>query len=95
MDVDVISLNTSLYLATLGRKNIKKLHPDNEIHRKYNWKTCEACIFWEIQGRGTPHVEHVEVESLPSINSYLLSFTIIIKHLSLHTALLFNILLVR
>lgn len=39
----------------------------------------KLAFFWEIQGRGTPHVEHVEVESLPSINSYLLSFTIIIK----------------
>lgn len=35
MCVDVISLNTFLYSAVLGRENIKKSQQVNEIYRKY------------------------------------------------------------
>lgn len=35
MCVEVISVDTLLYLATLGRKNFIKMQPGNEIYRKY------------------------------------------------------------
>lgn len=43
-----------------------------EFIKNTNGKTSEASIFKEIQGRSTARVEHVEIEVMPSINSYLL-----------------------